>query len=626
MPENVTFVAFTATPKAETKTLFGTPTGETDEAGNPIMGSFHLYPMRQAVEEGYIIDPLTGYLPMKTVTKIEGAPADGALVDERAARRRIATWRTLHPTNVMDKAKWIVDHFVDNVAPLLGGQAKAMVVTASRPAVVRYKYAMDAYIASRPELDASEISAKLRFKVPGEPLVAFSDKVSGAKCVMDEDEYLEDNPFALIDRDVSYSEGSLNPRGTGDVADAFDRPENRLLIVADKFQTGFDQKKLVALYVDKKLGNAIEVVQTYSRVNRTYPGKDKVFVVDFANDPEDVLSAFRTYDSGAVMETAQDPDVVYEVKRDLDGDGIYTTAEVEEFRSAFYRSKREAADDDGDGTWRSVLYDAVSDPAHRFADSLRSAQDSHATWSEVARSAAQEGDVAAQAEAEARASAAAERVAELSTFKRRLKKYCSAYNLVSQMVFLDDPALEVFYAFAKLLSHRIEKASPDEVDISGLVLSDYRIVPQKVPASAAGGPLHPMGAGAAAHPPRRETLEKVVERLNSTWGDEGDPLMKARAVNYVADKVATDEVTTTQIANTHNSKEAILSEGRLRNVVIRALMAMMSNELGDLAGRALDDPQAIDPLVDQVYDLIASGRRYDMEELAAFLRDAGERA
>lgn len=128
-----------------------------------------------------------------------------------------------------------------------------------------------------------------------------------------------------------------------------------------------------------------------------------------------------------------------------------------------------------------------------------------------------------------------------------------------------------------------------------------------------------MGAGGSGTAPKRDTMARIVERLNRTWGDEGDPLVKARAVNAVSDAVAADPVTNTQITNTSNTKEAVLADGRLRNIVIRALMSMMSNELGDLAEQALDDPQAIEPLADQVYDLISQGKRYDIAELASYL-------
>ena len=229
------------------------------------------------------------------------------------------------------------------------------------------------------------------------------------------------------------------------------------------------------------------------------------------------------------------------------------------------------------------------------------------------------GDAEEAAKARLRADDAAERVAALSTFRKKLSKYCSAYTFMSQALDYGDPDLEVFYSFAKLLGHRIAGTSLEDVDVRGLVLKDFRIAAQKLPDGVVGGELAPMGAGGSGSAPRRDTMAKIVEKLNRTWGDEGDPLVKARAVNAVSDVVAADAVTNTQITNTNNTKEAVLADGRLRNIVIRALMSMMSNELGDLAEQALDDPQAIEPLAEQVYDLIAQGKRYDIAELASYL-------
>ena len=137
MPSNVSFFAFTATPKAETMTLFGRPGDKLDSKGQRIPVSFHRYPMRQAIEEGYIIDPLSGYMPYSTAYRLEEEYTPDKLVDENAARRVIAKWKALHPANVMEKTSLIIEHFVRNVAPLLDGQAKAMIITSSRPSVVR---------------------------------------------------------------------------------------------------------------------------------------------------------------------------------------------------------------------------------------------------------------------------------------------------------------------------------------------------------------------------------------------------------------------------------------------------------------------------------------------------------
>ena len=321
MPDNVSFFAFTATPKAETKTTFGRPGTQLDKDGNPLPESFHLYPMRQAIEEGYILDVLQGYMPYKTAYKLKEDIVPDKVVDVKTAVRTIAHWESLHPTNVMEKAEFIIEHFVKNVASMLDGQAKAMIVTPSRAAVIRYKYAIDGYLRAHPEYNADNVAEHLQFKVPGEPLVAFSGKITGDKCIMDEDahvmsehDYLRDNPFALIKRDFEYTEENINNIGLKTIENAFEDPKKRFLIVANKFQTGFNQPKLCAMYIDKRISNDIEIVQTYSRLNRTHAGKDKVFIIDFVNDPETVVRAFKKYDKGAEMEKTQDLNVIYDIK------------------------------------------------------------------------------------------------------------------------------------------------------------------------------------------------------------------------------------------------------------------------------------------------------------------------
>ena len=329
-PANVSFFAYTATPKPETETLFGRDSDKIDEkTGRPVPVSFDLYPMRQAIEEGYILDVLQGYMPYKTAYKLKEKIESTKLVDEHTALRTIAIWESLHPTNVMQKTQFIVEHFMKNVSILLGGQAKAMIVAPTRPAVVRYKYAMEAYLSAHPEYDREKVRESIRFHVPGEPIVAFSGKVNGAKAITDADagiiseiDYLKENPFAAIRRDYDYTEENSNNIGYQKVETAFDRPENRFLIVCDKFQTGFNQPKLCAMYIDKHLCNDIEIVQTYSRLNRTYSGKDHVFVVDFVNDPETVERAFLKYDHGAEMKHAQRLEIVYDTKKSLDASDI----------------------------------------------------------------------------------------------------------------------------------------------------------------------------------------------------------------------------------------------------------------------------------------------------------------
>lgn len=623
MPSNVSFFAFTATPKAETMTLFGRPGDKLDSKGRRIPVSFHRYPMRQAIEEGYIIDPLSGYMPYSTAYRLEEEYTPDKLVDENAARRVIAKWKALHPTNVMEKTSLIIDHFVRNVAPLLDGQAKAMIITPSRPAVVRYKYAFDAYLRAHPELDRSRIEPHLQFKVPGEPLVAFSDKVSGSKCVMPDDEYLKDNPFAAIDPDYEYTESNMNNLGYETIENAFDTPQYRLMIVANKFQTGFDQPKLCALYIDKPIANDIEIVQTYSRVNRIYPGKDQVFILDFVNKSDTVVNAFRKYDSGAAMNEAQDPNVVYAIKKQLDKAGIYTQDDFSQYRDAQYRAIAQLSKGEERDAYRKRLYKAVSLPAERWNGEYKAHTTAYATWADTLEHAKNDGDQETIRYARQRMDEEQEARDGLVTFRKLLKRYCSAYMFISQIIDLGEPDLEVFHGFAKLLYHRISNTSLDEIDVKSLVLSDYRINKLRRDDEQQERDLKPMGAGTGrSSAPKRRSLKKIVEKLNETWGSDVNVVSAARAVNFISDYVAGDDITQTRITNSTNSKEAILNDGRLNSIVKAALVNLVNNEMGELAAKVMNDPQAINSLADQAYDQLRSGKRYDIPEIQEYVRQS----
>lgn len=628
MPENVSFFAFTATPKAETKTLFGRDSGKTDEkTGNPIPESFHLYPMRQAIEEGYILDVLKGYMPYKTAYKLEEDIVPDKLVDVRSALRTIAHWQTLHPTNVMAKAEFIVEHFVKNVAPMLDGQAKAMIVTPSRAAVVRYKYAIDGYLKAHPEYDRSKISEHLQFKVPGEPLVAFSGTVHGKDAKMREDEtfmndtvdtfdYLKENPFSLIKSDYDYTEDNMNNLGYQTIENAFDQDRNnRLLIVANKFQTGFNQPKLCAMYIDKKIANDIEIVQTYSRLNRTHSGKDKVFIIDFVNDPDTVLNAFRKYDNGAKMEHAQSLDIIYEIKSKLDSADIYTNSDFEAYRTARYSSI--AAIDAQKDTYRRKMYNSVSEPAERWTEQFKALQTAYGTWKNVYDTASGKDDSETAKQAKLKMDEITESIDQLTDFRRKLKKYCSAYTYISQIVDLGDPDLEVFYGFAKLLAHRISGTPLEEIDIKSLVLSDFKINRLDV-----GEPdddnatLKPMRAGGTAKTSKKESLKEIVSKINEIWGDDVDKTKAARTINAIADFVAADEISRIQIRNSTNTKESVIAEGRLEGVIKQAAATLMQNDFELLASKVLSDPQTWKPLAAVIFDMIDKKKHVDISEIS----------
>src|SRR6185312_1316375 len=205
--------------------------------------------------------------PYKTAFNLAEPVKDGKRVDGKAAKRALAKWLSLHATNVTQKVEFIVEHFAANVAPLLGETAKAMIVTSSRAAAVRYKRAFDAYIEANPQHKTFQA------------LVAFSGSLTGKEVKHPSDDNLGTDPFAAEDHE-QFTESSMNPSQYGsDLRKVFDRPEFRVLIVANKFQTGFDQPKLCAMYLDKKIANDVEIVQTLSRLNRTTAGKDTTWVI-----------------------------------------------------------------------------------------------------------------------------------------------------------------------------------------------------------------------------------------------------------------------------------------------------------------------------------------------------------
>lgn len=619
MPENVSFFAFTATPKAETKTIFGRPGSQVDKKGNPIPESFHLYPMRQAIEEGYIMDVMTGYLPYQTAYRMKEDIVKDQVVDARKALKTIAQWQTLHPTNVTQKAEFIIEHFVKNVASLLDGQAKAMIVTPFRSSVVRYKAAIDAYLKKHPEYDRSKIAEHLRFKVPGEPLVAFSGKITGEKCIMPGDAELLDNPFTVIQSEFEYTEDSINNLGYESIEQAFNRPDNRILIVANKFQTGFDQPKLCAMYIDKKISNDIEIVQTYSRVNRKHSGKEKVFIIDFVNDPETVTRAFQKYDQGARMEKAQSLDIIYDIKKALDAAMIYTDAEYQEFKKVRYQSLAKLSDNKDIS--RKGLYAAVSAPAERWLSQNKAHNTALTTWRDIFEEATAKKDEKTVKQASAKIEEIQTEIDKLADFRKKLKRFCDAYDYISQVIFLEDPDLEVFYAFAKLLYHRTQGTSLDEIDVKNLVLTDYRINELDVVKNGDDAVLRPMGTGGKGKSQKKKSLREIITKINSIWGEDANAVTGARTINAIADYVAGDDVSRVQIQNSTNSKDAVIADGRLESIIKLAAVSLMSDDFAKLARTIVDDPQAWKPLSEVIYDLVDKRKRIDIPEIIETIKE-----
>ena len=299
----ITYVAFTATPKSKTLELFGRRPNPDQPAGpDNLPQPFYLYSMRQAIEEGFILDVLKNYTPYKLAFRLAtgGQEFSDQDVERNEAMKGLMRWVRLHPYNIAQKVQIVVEHFQENVAPLLNGKAKAMVVVGSRQEAVRWQLAIDRYIKSQ------------GYRIG--TLVAFSGEVIDKESGPD--------PF-------SETSSTLNPNLKGrDIREAFAGEEYQILLVANKFQTGFDQPLLCGMYVDKRLAG-IQAVQTLSRLNRAHPGKDTTYVLDFVNDPDEVLKAFKIYFETAELEDVTDPNLIFNLRAKLDAAGHYDSNEVE---------------------------------------------------------------------------------------------------------------------------------------------------------------------------------------------------------------------------------------------------------------------------------------------------------
>lgn len=302
---NVSMFAFTATPKDKTLRLFG----RLNTKGQ--YEAFHLYSMKQAIEEGYILDVLQNFTEYDTIFRLNKAIEEDPKMKTDDAKRQIARFIELHETNIAQRIEVIVEHFRNVVMETLGGTAKAMVITASRQAAVKYHKAFKDYIARKgyKGIDA---------------LVAFSGKVT------------------LDDDDTEYTESSINGCSEERTPLKFDSDDYNVLIVANKYQTGFDQNRLCAMYVMKKL-KGVNAVQTYSRLNRICPPYDKkTFILDFVNTYEDVKKSFSRYYTTTLLAGNLNPKHIYDLEANLDGFMVLDPLDIEKFNELLFKQRENA--------------------------------------------------------------------------------------------------------------------------------------------------------------------------------------------------------------------------------------------------------------------------------------------
>jgi type I restriction enzyme R subunit len=459
----------------------------------------------------------------------------------------------LHPTNVTQKVQFIIEHFSKNVAHRLDGKAKAMVVTSSRAAAIRYKKAFDHYIENHTEY--SYIHS----------LVAFSGKMTGKQVMHRNDEQFRDDVF-IVDENEEFTEESMNPDVKGqDLRLAFDRPEYRVMLVADKFQTGFDQPMLVAMYVDKKIANHVEIVQTFARLNRMAPGKDEVYIIDFVNDPDNIRQASALYDDGAHIDEVQDLNIVYEIKERLDEHGLYDSENLEAFKEARFKTIRDITH--SQELQHKALYAATENATRRYNEKMKMLREAMATWEAAFEKARSQGDEAGMKSADHHEDEYAEQIKTLLGFKSDLGRFCRTYSYVAQLIDFGDPELENFAAFAKLLQKRLMGETPENVDLKGLVLTGFDIKnrsdePSGSEESPVLEPVGPGGGGAMGDKPK--FVQEIIEKLNHLFG-EATPIQDQVAfVNQIASIARENDVVMAQVES--NTREQAM-KGNLPGAV-----------------------------------------------------------
>ena len=524
----ITFVAFTATPKTKTLEIFGTrPDPTRKPAKDNIPRPFHVYSMRQAIEEGFILDVLQNYTSYKLAFKLahEGRDYDEKEVERSTAMKGIMGWVRLHPYNISQKVEIVIEHFREYVAPLLEGRGKAMVVVGSRKEAVRWQLAMQKLIEKR--------------DYPIGTLVAFSGEVTDK----------ESGPEGFTE-----SAKALNPGLNGrDIPEAFATDEYQILLVANKFQTGFDQPLLCGMYVDKRLAG-IQAVQTLSRLNRSYPQKDTTFVVDFVNEPSDVLEAFKTYHTTAELSSTTDPNLVYNLRAKLDVAGHYDDFEVD----------RVVAVELKPGAKQSELLAALEPVAGRLLHRYKTAQ-------EALKSAQAKND-------EGAAKNAKEELEALILFKGDMGAYIRLYTFLSQIFDYGNTEIEKRAIFFKRLLPLLEFGREREgIDLSKVVMTHHtlksqgkRSLPLYEGDNIQLSPATEAGSGKVQEK-EKAFLAEIIEKVNDLFEGELTDEDKLVYVNSVL-KGKLLESNTLQQQAANNTKEQFANSPDLSKELVTAII------------------------------------------------------
>ncbi|MED3645025.1 type I restriction endonuclease [Caldifermentibacillus hisashii] len=441
--DNVSFFAFTATPKPKTIEKFGTPGPD----GKP--KAFHEYTMRQAIEEGFILDVLQNYTTYKTFYKIAKTIDEDPEVSRKQATKKLAQYVSLHPHNIAQKTQIMVEHYRNFTRHKIGGRAKAMVVTASRLHAVRYKIAFDEYIKKQGYHDLKTV-------------VAFSGTVK--------------------DGEISYTEADMNGFSEKELPKKFHSDDFQVLLVAEKYQTGFDEPLLHTMYVDKPL-DGIKAVQTLSRLNRTCPGKDDTFILDFVNDPEDIQAAFQPYYETTGLSEVTDPNILYDLQAELGPYQVFTEEEVQKVNELEFKGGAKKS------TKAQTELNALIDKGVERFTSLSEE--------------------------------------EMEAFKAAVTKFTRTYGFILQIATFIDVELHKLYIYLTYLLRKLPRGRKDiDVYVADDVALEYyrnqKVFEGSIELEKTGGvELQPtkFGSGGAVED-EKVLLSTIVEKLNERFGTD----------------------------------------------------------------------------------------------------------
>lgn len=446
--KNISLFAFTATPKAKTLEVFGTKNTE----GKPV--PFHLYTMRQAIEEGFILDVLKNYTTYETYFRFCKKIEDDPELNKRKAVKAIGRFASLHPTNISQKTEVMIEHFRQVTMKKIGGKAKAMVVTSSRKHALRYYLEFKDYIKEKGYTGIK-------------PLVAFSGTV------------IDYPPEGRYPEGVTESQ--LNKFGEKELPERFASNEYQVLLVADKYQYGFDQPLLHTMYVDKKL-SGVKAVQTLSRLNRTCLGKEDTFVLDFANERQTIIDSFQPYYELTTMNETTDPNHLYDLKGKTDAADVYYQSEVDGFAKVFYNPNQSSLKDQG------KLYAFIDPAVDRFTALQEEPQDE---------------------------------------FKKSLITFVRLYAFLSQIMPFQDTELEKLYSFGRFLLTKLPKIDyTNRLKLDNEVALEYyrleKIAEGDLVLQIQGQDfLSPITeAGISRAKDERDRLSNIIGMLNEKYGTD----------------------------------------------------------------------------------------------------------